>query len=94
MAVDDCRHIDLRQRLPVAGVLHFAKITTKGFHMTDQQPACLHCQRTSDQVPLVHLVYGANDYYICPQDLPILIHEPQKLTGKLPGVENLTGHEH
>ena len=62
--------------------------------MTELQPACLHCQRTSDQVPLVHLVYGANDYYICPQHLPILIHEPHKLTGKLPGVENLTGHEH
>jgi len=62
--------------------------------MTDQKPACLHCQRTSDQIPLVHLVFADRDYYICPEHLPILIHEPQKLAGKLPGVEHLQGHAH
>lgn len=62
--------------------------------MTDNQPACLFCQHTSDQVPLVHLVSKGQDYYICPEHLPLLIHEPRKLAGKLPGVENLEGHQH
>jgi hypothetical protein len=62
--------------------------------MTDSKPACIHCDRTSDQVPLVHLVFAGSDYYICPEHLPVLIHEPHQLTGKLPGVENLHGHQH
>ncbi|HAL16760.1 MAG TPA: hypothetical protein DCP32_08410 [Anaerolineaceae bacterium] len=62
--------------------------------MSEKLPACLFCQRTSDQVPLVHLVSASQDYYICPQHLPLLIHEPHKLAGKLPGVENLEGHQH
>jgi len=62
--------------------------------MTESKPACLHCKRTSDEVPLIPVTFGGKDYFICPQDLPVLIHEPQKLTGKLPGVENLSGHKH
>lgn len=62
--------------------------------MADPNLTCLFCQRTSDQVPLVHLVYAGKDNYICSEHLPILIHEPQKLAGKLPGAEHLHGHEH
>jgi hypothetical protein len=33
-------------------------------------------------------------YHICPQHLPVLIHNPQMLVGKLPGAEGLTPAEH
>jgi hypothetical protein len=54
------------------------------------------CDQTSQQVPLVVLVYRGETYWICPQHLPVLIHEPAKLAGKMPGAENLkgSGHEH
>jgi hypothetical protein len=55
---------------------------------------CIVCQRSSQEVPLVVITFQGNNYYICPQDLPVLIHKPQQLIGKLPGVENLQGHEH
>jgi hypothetical protein len=64
--------------------------------MTDQPLKCVHCERNSYEVPLVALRYQDTEAWICPQHLPILIHKPQMLTGKLPGVENLVseGHDH
>jgi hypothetical protein len=56
--------------------------------MTKKQ-ACVYCQRDSHEVPLVALRYQDSDAWICPQHLPILIHKPQLLVGKLPGAENL-----
>ncbi|MBC8496175.1 MAG: hypothetical protein ISS57_07710 [Anaerolineales bacterium] len=62
--------------------------------MTDHQANCVHCERTSEQVPLIQMNFQGNHYWICPQHLPIVIHKPQMLVGKLPGVENLKGEEH
>jgi len=58
--------------------------------MTDSQPRCLHCQRDSNQIPLIPLHYQGVDVWICPQHLPILIHKPAELADKLPGLEHLT----
>ena len=64
--------------------------------MTEEKQACVYCERDSYEVPLVALRYQDSDAWICPQHLPILIHKPQLLAGKLPGVENLSseGHDH
>jgi hypothetical protein len=52
--------------------------------------ACVFCKRDDSLVPLVQLSYMEKSYWICPQHIPILIHEPGKLAGMLPGAENLT----
>ena len=64
--------------------------------MSENKPQCIHCQRTVDEVPLMPVKFQETKSWICPQHLPILIHKPQVLAGKLPGVENLTpeGHGH
>ncbi len=65
--------------------------------MTSLHQSCLYCKLNSNQVPLLNFSYQGKELWICPQHLPILIHEPQKLAGKLPGAENLSppqGHEH
>jgi len=59
-----------------------------------QDGLCLHCKRDANQTPLVQLAYRGGALWICPQHLPVLIHEPQSLIGKLPGAENLTPAEH
>ena len=51
--------------------------------------ACIFCQRGDNQVPLVQLSYMEKSYWICPQHIPILIHEPGKLAGMLPGAEDM-----
>jgi hypothetical protein len=58
---------------------------------------CLYCERNSDQTPLIALEFKSESYSICPQHLPILIHDPTKLADKLPGAEDLQsaeGHHH
>jgi hypothetical protein len=58
-----------------------------------EQPRCLVCNQTSDQIPLLMIEYQGHKYYICPSHFPILIHQPDKLIGKLPGAENLQAHK-
>jgi len=55
---------------------------------------CIYCERSSDEVPLIALRAQGQDAWICPQHLPILIHKPHLLAGKLPGAENLASSEH
>ena len=55
---------------------------------------CLSCEKSEHQVPLVTLQFMGNNMWICPQCLPTLIHAPQKLAGKLPGAESLSGAQH
>ncbi len=50
---------------------------------------CLFCNRDAQQVPLVQLEYKGQNYYICPQHIPVLIHDPSQLEGLLPGAENM-----
>jgi hypothetical protein len=63
-----------------------------------EQPCCLYCEQTSDEMPLIRLTFQGKDLWICPQHLPLLIHEPAKLAGKLPGLkisgENPEPHHH
>jgi hypothetical protein len=64
--------------------------------MTENTPKCAQCGRTSEEVPLITLNYKDESSWICPQHLPVLIHKPQNLVGKLAGAENLSseGHHH
>lgn len=48
---------------------------------------CIVCETNSQQVPLVRLDYRDQEMWICPQHLPVLIHHPEQLVGKLPGAE-------
>ena len=52
-------------------------------------PRCLVCDRGSDRVPLLSFEYRRGHYHVCPQHLPVLIHDPAQLTGRLPGAEDL-----
>ena len=60
----------------------------------DQTATCVNCSRTVEEVPLLMLMHRTGNAYICPQCLPILIHQPQELVNKLPGTEALQPHEH
>jgi hypothetical protein len=65
--------------------------------MVDQdsgRSGCLVCRKTSDEVPLLAFQYQGADRWICPQHLPILIHDPGRLAGLLPGAEELEAADH
>lgn len=60
-----------------------------------QQPIhCANCDRGIDEVPLISIATRDGPAHICPQCLPILIHKPYLLAGKLPGVESLQAREY
>lgn len=68
--------------------------------MQEKLNTCLYCDRDQNTVPLVLIKFQNEDWWICPPHLPLLIHQPHKLVGKLPGAEKLveisdgSGHSH
>ncbi len=59
---------------------------------TTQQ--CLNCSRTETEIPLVSLRYVGNEAWICSQCLPVLIHRPEQLAGKLAGADQFGPSPH
>ena len=55
---------------------------------------CLNYNRTEEQIPLLNLNFKGGEQHICPQCLPLLIHKPQVLAEKLPGMEAIPPAEH
>ncbi len=50
------------------------------------QPICIYCEQDDMHVPLIPFTFRGASYAICPQHLPILIHKPEQLAGKLEGL--------
>lgn len=63
-------------------------------HTSTDTPRCAYCGRDSGEVPLVSLRYRAAEAWICTQHLPVLIHNPSQLVGKLAGAEHLAPADH
>ena len=60
----------------------------------DTGKRCLACDRGDAEVPLVRLEYRGQPFWICAEHLPILIHDPARLAGRLAGAERLRPAEH
>jgi len=50
---------------------------------------CLVCGKIHEEVPLTKFEYKESEFYICPQHIPVLIHDPQKLVGLIPDADKL-----
>ena len=61
---------------------------------TDKTLHCLSCNISESEIPLVNLRYDGKPAYICSRCLPLLIHHPEQLIGKLRGAENIPSAEH
>ncbi len=55
----------------------------------ETKKTCLACDQDSGQVPLICLEYRGEPLWICPRHMPLLIHQPEQLIGRLPGAESL-----
>lgn len=55
---------------------------------------CLNCNRAETEIPLVGLRYAGNEAWICSQCLPVLIHHPEELAGKLDGADQFGSSPH
>jgi hypothetical protein len=57
----------------------------EGNTITSMSPACIFCNHTDQDSPLLSFQYQNEQYWICPEHLPILIHHPEQLADKFPG---------
>lgn len=55
---------------------------------------CLNCSRPETVIPLVSLRYAGRQAWICSQCMPVLIHQPERLVGKLAGAEQIPPAPH
>jgi hypothetical protein len=62
--------------------------------MTTNIKRCVACERGTDITPLLTLEYQGGTFCICPQHLPVLIHDPAQLVGRLAGAESFQPAEH
>ncbi len=51
--------------------------------------SCVMCQKSDKQIPLLQMSYNSQSYWICPEHMPLLIHQPDKLVGIIPEAENM-----
>ena len=58
--------------------------------MAEINDTCIVCKKDENEVPLIMMKYKGQDLRICPQHVPVLIHDPQKLVGLVEGAENFT----
>jgi len=55
---------------------------------------CLNCNASENEIPLVNLAYSGKPAFICSRCLPLLIHQPERLVGKLERAENIPPAKH
>jgi len=54
----------------------------------DNNQTCIVCEKNQNEVPIVQMIFKGKQLGICPQHLPVIIHDPQKLVGKIDGAED------
>lgn len=62
--------------------------------MQSDEKKCIFCEGSREDVPLLTFQFKTSEYQICPQHLPLLIHNPAALSGRLPGAEHLRPADH
>jgi hypothetical protein len=63
-------------------------------NQTNEVKHCLNCNVTENEIPLINLNFAGRKEFICSRCLPILIHSPQKLVGKLDGADKIPSGNH
>ena len=58
--------------------------------MENTEITCIVCKQNENEVPLILMKYKGKELRICPQHVPVLIHDPQKLVGLVDGAEKFT----
>ena len=56
---------------------------------TTQDGECINCGRDELEIPILQLSYQREALWICSSCLPVLIHNPKQLQGRLRGADHL-----
>lgn len=61
--------------------------------MSENTAKCIMCEVDSQNIPLLRFEFKGEEYNICSQHIPVLIHKPAQLADKLSGIDP-TGSDH
>ncbi len=56
--------------------------------------ACVHCDRSEEEIPILRFRFLGEERSICSSCLPILLHRPERLVGRLEGAETISPATH
>ena len=56
--------------------------------------SCINCERSETEVPILRLRFNGEEAAICTSCLPVLIHKPERLVGRLEGAEVIEPSSH
>ena len=56
-----------------------------------QTKECLVCKKASTEIPVTKFYYQDSEFFICPQHMPTIIHNPQELIGLIDGADEFKG---
>ena len=73
---------------------HLTKLLGYNMNENTKLQNCLNCNRSENEIPLVTLSYSGKPTFICSHCLPMLIHHPEMLIGKIEGAENIPPAEY
>lgn len=63
---------------------------------TNVNEVCVHCDRSEEEIPILRFRFMGEERSICSSCLPILLHRPGRLVGRLEGAEKIlpAAHSH
>jgi len=51
----------------------------------EEKKECIICKKGEQEIPVTRFEYKGQEFWICPQHIPVLIHDPHKMADLLPG---------
>jgi len=48
---------------------------------------CIICKKGEAEIPVTRFEYKGQEFWICPQHIPVLIHDPHQMANLLPGAD-------
>jgi hypothetical protein len=61
---------------------------------SNESGVCVNCERDEAEIPLLQFQFRGDEYRICTNCLPVLLHRPDNLIGRLPGAEDIKPAKH
>ena len=63
---------------------------------TDRKNICISCEKNEAEAPIFRMRFKGEEAAICSSCLPVLIHRPESLAGRLSGAEKIepSSHKH
>ena len=55
---------------------------------------CINCDHSEEDMPLINIQYKGKKIFVCSGCMPILLHSPEKMAGKLTDADKIQPAKH